>query len=456
MKLTSTSPSRNYEVIGEVEVSTQEDVKAAVAAAHKAKKMWRDLGVAGRVELLRKVGKQFEQNAKKIAKLTAEEMGMPLQDAMADVAADLEYWNSYLDTAEDALKMTIAFEDNLQVHELYRVSRGVVACIVPWNFPLANFVWQCWQNLAAGNTVVFKHSEETPLMGKLIEEMVNAELPEGVFNEIYGAGDVGKLLTEQDVDFICFTGSSATGKQIAENAGKRLIPTCMELGGSAPGIVFEDANVAGVAETIYTMRFVCAGQMCDGLKRLIVHQSKYDEVVAKLTDIIQTKKIGDASDATIDLGPLVAKRQLELLEAQVQDAVDKGAKILCGGKRPDGLKGAYYEPTLLTDVTPDMRVWKEELFGPVLPIVTFDTEDKAIRMANDTMYGLGGYIFTADKQRFTRVAMEVETCMVSHNNLWYVRPEDFFGGCKQSGSGREHGPEGFHEVTISKIIAREK
>lgn len=171
---------------------------------------------------------------------------------------------------------------------------------------------------------------------------------------------------------------------------------------------------------------------------------------------MKTKKIGDASDDTTDLGPLVAKRQLELLEAQVVDAVEKGAKVLVGGKRPEGLAGAYYEPTLLANITSDMRVWQEEVFGPVLPIVTFDTEDEAIRLANDTLYGLGGYIFTADKGRFTRVAMELETCMITHNNLVYIHPKNFFGGCKQSGFGREHGPEGFHHVTQSKQIAREK
>lgn len=418
--------------------------------------MWRDLGVRGRVELLHKVAKRFEDNSEQIIQLQAQEMGMVIQEARQDFASAMEFWYSYLDTAEEALKPVVTVENEHEVHELHRVPRGAAACIVPWNFPFSNFVWQCGQNLVAGNTIVFKHSEETPLFGKLIEEMLNAELPAGVFNEVYGDAGVGKLLIEQDIDFICFTGSSAAGRQIAESVGRRLIPTSLELGGSAPGIVFEDADIPAVLEGIYFARFINNGQACDALKRLIVHTSKFDEVVQGLIDIIKTKKIGDASDDTTDLGPLVAKRQLELLEAQVVDAVEKGAKVLVGGKRPEGLVGAYYEPTLLANITSDMRVWQEEVFGPVLPIVTFDTEDEAIRLANDTLYGLGGYIFTADKGRFTRVAMELETCMIAHNNLVYIHPKNFFGGCKQSGFGREHGPEGFHHVAQSKQIAREK
>jgi acyl-CoA reductase-like NAD-dependent aldehyde dehydrogenase len=456
MTIVSTNPSRGYDVIGRVDDSTVADVKTKVDAAHKAKKIWRDVGVVGRSELLRKIGKNLEQNADRIAALEAQEMGMPIKDARLGVAASLAFWNSYLDSAEALLGANIIFENDREVHELHRIPRGVAACIVPWNYPLSNFVWQCGQNFVAGNTIVFKHSEETPLCGKFIEEIVSAELPDGVFSEIYGDGTVGRLLVEQDVDFVCFTGSSAVGREIAGVAGSRLIPTSMELGGSAPGIVFDDSDISAVASAIYDLRFANSGQSCCALKRLIVHRAKYEETLAALTDIIRGKKIGDASDEDTDLGPLVAKRQLELLENQVADAVENGATVLTGGKRPDDLQGAYYEPTILTNIMPDMRVWKEETFGPVLPIITFDSEEEAIKLANDTTYGLGGYIFTTDTDRFKRVAMDVESCLVSHNTLDFVRPGNFFGGCKQSGSGREHGPEGFHHVTQSKIITREK
>jgi succinate-semialdehyde dehydrogenase/glutarate-semialdehyde dehydrogenase len=355
-----------------------------------------------------------------------------------------------------ALHPVVTYEDERERHELHRLPRGVAACIVPWNFPFANFVWQCGQNLVAGNTVVFKHSEETPFCGAWIEKILTTVLPKGVFNEVYGDAEVGRLLVDADIDFVCFTGSTKAGASIAARAGARLIPTCMELGGSAPGIIFDDADVPAIVSDVYLYRFMNSGQACDGLKRLIVHANKYDEVVAALSDLIQTKKIGDARNESTDLGPLVAKRQLELLENQVADATAKGAKVLLGGSRPQRFEGAYYEPTLLAHITPDMRVWQEEVFGPVLPIVTFKSEAEAIHLANDTRYGLGGYVFTSDPERFRRIAQQLETCMVSHNGAVYIRPENFFGGMKQSGSGREHGTEGFHEVTLSRQIAVRK
>jgi succinate-semialdehyde dehydrogenase/glutarate-semialdehyde dehydrogenase len=181
-----------------------------------------------------------------------------------------------------------------------------------------------------------------------------------------------------------------------------------------------------------------------------------DEVVYLLQDIIARKRIGDALDETTDLGPLAAKDQLKLLKAQVQDSIDKGARVICGGKKPSILKGAYFEPTIITGITRDMRVWLEEVFGPVLPVISFRTELEAITLANDTRYGLGGYIFTADADRFERVATALETCMISHNGLSYVRPQNFFGGCKMSGHGREHAKFGFAEVTQTKLIVRSK
>ena len=456
MKLVSTNPSKNYQAIDEVEVSTPEDVMAKVASAHAAKKDWRELGVAGRIELLRKVSVVFAANSERFAKLQSEEMGMPIKESLEDIAGALEYFDSYLDTGEEYLKPVTTLENDVELHQVYYEPYGVAACIVPWNFPFANWVWQCGQNLVAGNTVVFKHSEETQLCGKLIEEIVNSVLPDGVFNEVYGDGSVGKLLVDQDVNLICFTGSTQIGVKINQAAASRLIPTALELGGSAPGIVFDDADIDSVIGTIFTARFMACGQMCDALKRLIVHESKFDEVIAKLTELIEAKRIGDASDIQTDVGPLVAKRQLDLLEEQVAGAVDKGAKVIIGGNMPDGLSGAYYAPTLLTNITKDMRVWQEEVFGPVLPIVPFGDEAQAIRMANDTKYGLGAYVFTSDNERFMRVAGQLESGMVSQNTLSYINTCNPFTGYKMSGGGREHAQFGFAEITQIKVIARQK
>lgn len=454
-KVVSTNPS-TYKQIAEVDVSNLDDIQSKVKAAHGAKNAWRELGVKGRVELLRKVSAKFTENKERFAKLEAEEMGMPIKEALEDFDFGLDYLNSYLDTGEEHLKSIVTLENDTELHEVFKEPYGVVACIVPWNFPFANWVWQCGQNLVAGNTVVFKHSEETQLCGKLIEEIVNSVLPKGVFNEVYGDGSIGEQLVSQDVNLVCFTGSSATGVKIKQAVTSRLLPVCLELGGSAPGIIFEDADIEEVAGTIFTARFMACGQMCDALKRLIVHESKVNEVIAKLTNLIKEKKVGDASDSETDFGPLVAERQLKLLEEQVADAVSKDAKVLIGGKKPAGLNGAYYEPTLLTNITTDMRVWQEEVFGPVLPIVTFKTEDEAIQKANDTKYGLGAYIFTADNERFMRVAHQLESGMVSQNTLSYINTCNPFTGYKMSGGGREHAQFGFEDVTQIKVITREK
>ncbi len=349
-KLISTNPSRNYQQIGTVNESSDDDIKLAVAKAHTAKKNWRDIGVAKRIEYLRQVVKDFEANKDKIMSLQAEEMGMPLKETGEDFDFSMEYLNSYLDTAELHLKPIVTVDTDEEIHIVVREPYGVAACIVPWNFPLANFVWGCGQNLVAGNVIVFKHSEETPLCGQLIAEVVTKALPDGVFQEVYGGGSVGERLVNSNINLICFTGSTKTGSRINELASKRFIPTSMELGGSAPGLVFEDCDIEDVAEHIFTQRYMNCGQMCDGLKRLIVHESKLNEIKKVLIDIANSKKVGDALNEETDIGPLVAKRQLELLEEQVQDAVAKGAKVLIGGKRPEGLRGAYYEPTIIEKV----------------------------------------------------------------------------------------------------------
>ncbi len=267
---------------------------------------------------------------------------------------------------------------------------------------------------------------------------------------------MGDFLVHQDIDMICFTGSTVVGQQLYKIGAEKFIRVFLELGGSAPGIVFEDADLDKVLDTIYANRFDNCGQICDGLKRLIVHESKFDEVVTKLARKLDEIVIGEAGDKKTDIGPLAAERQLNVLKEQVEDALAKGAKKLYEKDMPAGLGGFFYPPLLLTNVTRDMRVWQEEVFGPVLPIVTFKTEDEAIEMANDTKYGLGGYVFTENKEKFARVATQVQTGMVQLNNTGYVQPPTPFGGCKASGIGREHGRFGFHELSNIKVVSREK
>jgi len=458
-KLVSTNPSRNYEVIGEVEISSKLEIREAAALAQVAKLQWKETPLSERITILRSVFDLFKdkKNIEKLAKLASQEMGMPFKESREDFMYGNRNLDWYLDHATAYLSPEVTYEDDNEIHAVYREPYGVTAVIVPWNFPFSNFVWQCGQNLIAGNVIVFKGSEEVPLFSKALEEiMLSSLLPKGVFNVIYGDGKVGDQLVHENIDLICFTGSTNTGKYLYKVAAEKFIPVVMELGGSAPGVIFEDADISGVIETIVMNRFMNCGQICDGLKRLIVHKNVYSQVLKQLKEIFENNIIGEAESDKTQMGPLVSQRQLDLLEEQVGDALSKGAKVEIGGKIPKRLKGAYYEPTLLTNVKQNMRVWTEEVFGPVLPIVTFETEEEAVELANDTKYGLGSYVFTSDKERFQRVAMKLQAGMVSLNNTSYVMACNPFGGYKESGLGREHGSYGFHDITQVKVVSREK
>ena len=255
---------------------------------------------------------------------------------------------------------------------------------------------------------------------------------------------------------ICFTGSTYTGQKLYKIAGEKFIPIVLECGGSAPGIVFEDADIDSVIESIYINKFANTGQICDGQKRLIVHESKFDEICQKFKKCINNKKIGNPLDENVEIGPLVSIPQLEKLENQVQDAVDKGAKIICGGERLKLNNGNYYLPTILTNITKDMKVYKEEVFGPVIPIIKFKTLEEAINIANDTEYGLGGYIYTSDKTKFEKVVKELKTGMIALNNLYYLRPCNPFGGYKKSGMGKNNSEFGLRELCNIKVVTYEK
>ena len=457
-KIISTNPSKNYEVIGEVEVASEKEIIDKVKKAREATEFWSELTVKERCVYLEKVYQKFDERREEMGKLIATEMGMPISviDAM-EVGSGLEYFKWYLENSEQSLAPDVTHEDETQKHTVYYEPMGVAAVIAPWNFPFSNFIWAAIPNLVAGNTVIFKHSEECPLFGKMIEEIFEqAKFPDGVFSEIYGDGKVGDFLVHQDIDLISFTGSTKVGQHLYQVAAEKFIPVRLELGGSAPGIVFEDVNLDKVIESIYFNRFYNSGQVCDGLKRLIVHESKFGETVKKLSEILEKKKVGDPTDQTTDIGPLVAKRQVDLLTSQIDDSVKQGAKIAFKSKMSADLKGAFYAPIILTNIKTDMRVWKEEVFGPVLPIITFKTEEEAITLANDTDYGLGGYLFTEDKEKADRVAKKIKTGMISVNNTMYLNPADPWGGFKKSSVGRGNGKFGLREVSQIKIVATEK
>ena len=458
-KIVSLNPNNNFEIIGEIDSSTRAEIDAKIVAARKAQKAWACFSIAERVTFLEKLYQTFIVRKNDIRSLIAQEVGMPVSVCdQIDIDPGLRYMRGYLDHAERWLVPEITYESADEIHYLYCEPKGVAGISVPWNYPFSLFIWAVIQNLVVGNTMVLKHSEECPFTGKLLEEiMLSVQLPEGVFNAVYGNGnDVGEYVMQSDIDLIWFTGSTGVGKHLYKIAAEKLIPAILELGGSSAGIVFEDADLTMAIKSIYFNRFINSGQTCDGLKRLIVHQSIFDRVVQELKNFVLTKKVGSAQDPSTDIGPLIAERQVISIENQVADAIEKGAQIIIGGKRPHGLQGAYFEPTILTNITFDMEVWKEEVFGPVLPIVPFSSEEEAIRLANDSQYGLSGFVYTNDKERAIRVSKQLQAGNISVNNANYVIPEDPFGGYKKSGLGREHGKEGLRELCSLKVIAAKK
>jgi succinate-semialdehyde dehydrogenase / glutarate-semialdehyde dehydrogenase len=454
--LRSINPS-NYEVLGNVQFSWPDTITDSIERARHIQPEWWALGIEGRVAALRTAFADLGQKREELSLLQAREVGMPLTQVREDFDSTMELADWYFDHAAELLAPVITHDTEREMHRVVREPVGVAAVIVPWNFPLSNIVWGCLQSLIAGNAVVLKHSEECPLTGEFVEQVFVKHLPDGVFSEIYGDGSAGELLATSVVDMIAFTGSTRTGRKLYEIAARKFIPVTLELGGSAPGIIWNDADVAAAVDSVCALRLANAGQCCDGLKRLLVHESIYDDVLAGVVETMRAQNIGPADDPATELGPLAAKRQHDLLMGQLESSVATGATIVTGGNSLENkLGGAFVEPTVLVDVEPLARVWNEEIFGPVLPVVKFETEQQAIALANDTHYGLGAYVFTADTERAQRLAAGIKSGMVSVNGVNYIRPFNPFGGYKGSGVGREHGRWGFDDVTQPKVIATPK
>lgn len=455
--LISTNPADNYAKIGEVDVSTDKEIADKVAQANKAKVAWKELGVKGRVTLLEPIRDEFKKRTEEIAHLISIETGKAISESMSEVTRYTDELTWFLENGPNALKDVPTLDDEKSFHRMVYEPYGVAASIAPWNFPFGMAVWGIFPNLVSGNVVVFKTSEESPLVGKLIEKIIlNHKLPSGVFSEVYGAGDVGKKLTESDINLIWFTGSTRTGKVLYKTAADKLIKAVLEMGGSSPCVVFDDVDIAKAAPLIFAGRFRHCGQVCTALKRLIVHEKVAEELTAALKEIVEKQKVGNPLDPKTDLGSLVAKRQQILLNDQLQDAIEKGAKIVAQTTLPEGLKGAFFPPMLLSNITPDMRVWKEEVFGPIFPIVTFTTEEEAIRLANDTVYGLGARVMSKDLKRARRVASKIDAGSIAINYEARFLACDPFGGYKNSGIGRERGIHGLQELCQVKVIQESK
>ncbi len=281
-KIISVNPGKNYQQIGQVAISSRAEINQKVALARTVQPAWAQLDIKERIKILDNLYTLFFQKQDALTSLIAQEIGMPVTVCkQMDIGAGLQYMRGYLDNAQQWLKPEITFENDTELHYLVYDASGVAAVSVPWNYPFCNFIWGVIQNLVVGNTVIFKHSEECLLTGVLLDEIIDAsKLPKGVFNQVYGDGsDVGEYIMNSDVDLIYFTGSTGVGKHLYQVAAKKMIPAILELGGSAPGIVFEDADIALAVPSIYYYRFMNSGQTCDALKRLIVHKSHFDTIV---------------------------------------------------------------------------------------------------------------------------------------------------------------------------------
>ncbi len=456
-KLISTNSANNYKVLGKVKISSDIEIQDKVSQANEVKKNWKELGIKKRITYLKSLYNAFESEKEKIAYLITKETGKPISQTRAELRFFQLYnkWN--LENAAKILEDETTYEDKKTKHIIIYEPIGVASIILPWNSPFGLFSWKVFANLIVGNTVLVKHSEECPLTAKLIEEIVNkCNLPEGVFNMIYGDSNVGKLLVNKNIDLIVFSGSSEVGKELYETAAKKFIKAIMELGGSNPSIIFSDADLTKVTSRVFYGRFANCGQNCDAIKRLIVHKDIVDKINASLTKELEMKKIGDPNDEATYFGTLVSEKQLQTASEQLNDALDKGAKIVAQLKVPKNLKGSFFSPIILSNISKNMKVWNEEVFAPILPIITFETEEEAIELANDTKYGLGATIFTEDKELFNRVANKLNCGNVEHNTISQWIPCNPFGGYKESGIGRENGAIGLKELCQLKVLSIEK
>lgn len=453
-KLISRNPF-DHSIVGEIAVSTTSEIIEKVKQAHATQQHWKSLGAKKRIEILQPLWQAFQQKENDIVQTTTQEIGKPITQARENFKSDMVYFQAFLNDGAKYIEDEITVRDGKTLHRIIYEPRGVVASIAPWNYPFSNFIWAVIPNLIVGNTVIFKHSEECPLLGKIVEEVMLSlpELPLGVFAEIYGGSDIGEYLVQQNIDMIWFTGSSNTGKKIFNIAGKKQIKAILEMGGSNPAIIFEDADLNVIGENIFSGRFHNAGQSCDAIKRVIVHQSLYTKLIDQLATQAAKMKMGNPELESTELGPLVAMRQLALLEEQVNDSIRAGAKVIIGGHRLPNSAGAFYVPTILTNIQQNMRVWCEEVFGPVLPIVSFETEKEAVTLANDTIYGLGATIYSQDLNRAHRIAAQLDASCVDINQGNHWLPCNPFGGFKSSGMGCEHGRLGFQDLCRFKIIA---
>jgi acyl-CoA reductase-like NAD-dependent aldehyde dehydrogenase len=440
--------------IGSVPVGSAADVDAAVAAARAAFPSWSQSSIEERQGYLNAISAAIGERGEELAQLITSEVGTPINySRMAMVGTPRVVSRSYA-------KMLDSFEWETEVRNSLVVKEaiGVVGMITPWNFPLHQIIGKVAPALAAGCTMVLKPSKEAPLNAFVLADIIDGiGLPAGVFNLVSGHGrDIGKTLSgHPDVDMVSFTGSTGAGVQVSEVAAATVKRVTLELGGKSANIILDDADVTKAAKMAVFACFGNSGQECSALSRLLVPTSKRDEVVAVVAATMERYSVGDPLDESMRCGPMVSKRQQESVADYIASGIADGATLIAGGEgMPEGLEAGYFvRPTAFADVTPEMRIFREEVFGPLLAITTYETEEEAIALANDSEYGLSGGVWSADEERAMRVARAMRTGQVSINGGAFNVSAPF-GGYKLSGNGRELGLHGLEEFLEIKAIQR--
>lgn len=452
------------EVVATVARGRRQHADAAVAAAKRAHEegTWRRTAPEERAALLSRVADRLEARTEELTALGSRENGATIRMSGAlSVGMPVQFTRYFAD-----LVRKYEFETSgpmvgpiLAAGYVRREPIGVCAGIIPWNFPLPLAVWKVVPALGAGNTVVIKVDEKTPLLVlALARELADAGLPPGVFNVITGDGaEVGGRLAEHpDVRKIAFTGSTATGRSVMRAASANVKGVTLELGGKGPNIVLDDAVLDMAVDGAIWAFLMHSGQACEAGTRLLLPSSLHDAFVERMIERMRTLRVGDPLDPATDVGPLVSAVQRDRVVDYIRTGQDEGATLVYGGGQPDGpefAKGFWVEPTLFTDVTNDMRIAREEIFGPVLSVLRYETVDEAIAIANDTEYGLSAGVWSRDNERALDVARQLEAGTVWINDWHSVVPQYPFGGFKQSGLGRELGPSALDEYTERKFIS---
>jgi acyl-CoA reductase-like NAD-dependent aldehyde dehydrogenase len=458
-RIVSLNPATG-EVLREFACAGGGDVFAAIARARAAQVAWAELGVHRRIAVLRRFQDNLHARKSEIAAAITREVGKPLVEALiTEVLVVLDAARFLIDHAWGLLRDEPVPHGNLATKLksgwLVREPHGVIGIISPWNYPFSIPATETLAALVAGNAVVLKPSELTPLVALELASLLHASgVPEDVFQVVVGDGLAGAALLRSPIDKLVFTGSVATGKRIATAAAERLLPVVLELGGKDPMLVLDDADVDVASSAAVWGAFVNAGQACLSVERCYVHRSLYETFAQACATKTKQLRVGNGMDSNTDVGPMIRERQLQIVESHVEDAKTRGAQVLAGGTRLPNLGANFYAPTVLAAVTHDMRIMREETFGPVLPLMAFDDDDEAVRLANDSEYGLAASVWTRDSKRGERIARRIHagTVMVNDVISCFGISEAPHGGVKASGLGRTHGRFGLEEMVRLKYL----